>query len=221
MEKLILDSVESCNKFLKTNRYLTNGKNFRVNHLYATAANSRWCYENLWGIYLAKPQFAWMALWIAITSRSQLKKRQVRYFSPKIIRQDFIGRISIFNPQNIGLIDILCKKAYIYLFDPDEFDNFFRLDISNIRASDEKERVLIRNGFQQKVIKRRGRNYNTWMHSLKTPLIVDIDGWQIAVVNVEKIMPRIEVTITKRLIQELAIRIRWLKKEVGENYIVN
>ncbi|MBI2637652.1 MAG: hypothetical protein HYW88_02010, partial [Candidatus Sungbacteria bacterium] len=80
MEKRTLDSVVALNELLHHNNYFANGKNFPVTHLYETSANSRWPYENIWGIYLTKPHYAWMALWMSITSRTRLKKRQVKYF---------------------------------------------------------------------------------------------------------------------------------------------
>ena len=221
MKKRILDSLESCNTLLQENSYLANGKNFRVNHLYATSAKSRWPHENIWAIYLAKPQFAWMALWMAMTSRNQLKKRQIRYIRPEAAAGDYIGRIEIFNPQNINPTDLLCQEAYLYLFDPEILRGFARLDISNIGGGTNKQESLLNSGFKCRAIRQRGKHYDAFVYSQSDNLIVDIDEWQAAIVSVEKIVPNIEVILTRTLIEQLATRIQWLEEEVGEDYIAS
>ena len=220
MEKRVLDSIDSCNTLLKTNGFWANGKNFQVDILYATSASSRWPYENIWGIYLAKPHFAWMALWMAVTSRTRLKKRQIRYFFPDMANGDYIGQVGIFNPELLELKDIVCEKAYLYLFDQKYFPNLRKIDISGKEDENKKAEALIKYGFEQKTVFRRGKNYNNaYVFSTSDPVIVDIDDWQIALVNIEEITPNIEITITNKLITELSGRIQWLNEEVGENYI--
>lgn len=219
MERIVFASIKSCNSFLKTNNYLANGKNFRLDFLYATSANSRWPYENIWGIYLTKSQFTWMALWMAVTSRSRLQKRQIRYFFPDTMNGDYIGRIAIYNPRDLSRHDVIQEKAYVYLFNPLAFQSLTRLDVSG-EIKFAKKTALINNGFEQKIVKRRGKTYHTFISSLTHPLFVDIDEWQVAIVGIEEIVPDIEIILEKEFIQELAARILWHEEEIGENYIV-
>ena len=219
MEKRVLDSIDSLNTLLKTNTFPANGKNFQVDRLYATSAVSRWLYENIWGIYLAKPQFAWMALWMAVTSRARLKKRQIKYFFPDTANGDYIGRVEIFNPDNLELKDIVCEKAYLYLFEPKNFQNLRKIDVSLEKNGNKKAKILLGYGFKQKTVFKRGKNYNAYVYSANEKILVDIDDWQVAIVNIEEIEPSIEFTLSSNLIKELAGRIQWLKEEVGENYI--
>lgn len=217
-EQLVLNSLESCNDFLRDNIMFSNGKNFRLKFLYATSAKSRWDYENLWGIYLAKPGFSWMALWIAVTSRTAIKKRQIKYLAPKIGEGDHVGSVAIYNPENIGLDKIFLDEAYLYLFDPDNFLAFPRLDILSINKA-EKGSEILQNGFQRVTIDRRGKKYSTIARQQESPLFVDIDEWQVAVVGVPEMVPSTEVIITGELIKEMASRIIWSAEEIGEEYI--
>jgi hypothetical protein len=217
-EKIVLNSIEECNGLLKKNSMFANGKNIRVTSLYETSAKSRWDYENLWGIYLAKPEFAWMALWIAITSRTSLRKRQIKYIPPQTEKGDYIGKISIYNPENIELEKIFSREAYIYLFNNKQFLNFSLFDISDANK-EEKGPEIFRNGFVRDTVIRRGREYKTIVKHQAVPTLVDIDEWQVAVIGIPEIVPDIEVVITAELIKELESRITWSPAEVGEEYI--
>ena len=220
IENQTVDSISVLNKLLKHNYFFANGKNFPITHLYETSANSRWPYENLWGIYLTKPHFAWMALWMAVTSRASLKKRHVKYFSPARVLGDHIGGISIFNPDALELKDILCEKAYLYFFDPLFLQNLPCINLSEVKSAAEKIAELTKNSFDQRTFAKREKNYTAYVNSSNENLVVDIDDWQVAVINVEKLVPVIEIMLTGKIIGELGNKIEWLKKEVEENYIV-
>jgi len=219
MKRVLIDSFESCQRLLEMNRCFANGKNIQVDLLYATSANSRWPYENIWGVYLAKPQFAWMALWMAVTSRSRLQKRQVRYFIPKTAEGDYIGKIAIYNPQNLSRQEVVQEKAYLYLFDPVSFQGLPRLDISD-QPKSAKKTALIRSGFEQKIVKRREKTYSALVNSSGSSLLVDIDEWQVAIVGPEEVVPSIEVVLDRELTRQLVKRIQWSDEEIGEDYIV-
>jgi hypothetical protein len=219
MKRVILDSLPLCNEFLKANKCFANGKNFPVTHLYATAAQSRWCYENLWGIYLTKPQYTWMALWMAATSRSHLKKRQIQYHRPQREVGDYVGHITIYSP-DVNPVDFLCDQAYVYLFDLQAFENLSLLDISSIRQSSNPEHFLNSHGFARRIVERRSRIYDAWLHNSQEPLLVDVDEWQVACINREQIAPSTEIVLTKNLISQLESRVKLFSGEVGENYIV-
>lgn len=218
METRRVGSLLACNAELETNVLFANGKNFQTGHLYETAAKSRWPYENIWGIYLAKPRFAWMALWMAVTSREKIKKRQLKYFSPDFSAGDFLGRMGVFNPEGLPLEDTLSQEAYLYFFDLD-FADFEGLDIRTKASAEEKKSALLDAGFEKRIVQKRGKDYSAYVSENK--LIVDIDEWQVAVVGAKKLVPKIEIIIERGAILELAKRICSLDEEVGENYIVN
>ncbi|MBI5732883.1 hypothetical protein HY967_02920 [Candidatus Jorgensenbacteria bacterium] len=219
MKTQYIDSLESLNEVLKRNLCFANGKNFKIEHLYATSANSRWPHENLWGIYLAKPWYTWMAVWMAITSRSLLKKRQIQYVSPKIAEGDHIGHITLYNPENLSIKEMLCNEAYLYLFEID-WENIEILNISHAITAEIKQRVLLKNGFEEKTIFKRKKEYHALVALTKEKLVVNVDEWQIALINIETIVPTTEVILGKEVIEALASRITWSKEEIGENYIV-
>jgi hypothetical protein len=219
MNRKALNCIESCNTFLKSNTYFSNGKNFCVSQLCETSAKSRLPHENLLGIYLAKPRFTWMALWLAVTSRAHLKKRQVNYFRPDVAGGDFVGRAGIFNPQKLPSEAVFCQKAYLYLIDPSATLELPRLDISGIKSTHDKETMLLRNGFRKETIVRPGENYVTYIPSFTEKLLVDIDEWQVAVVNIKGMIPDAEIVIEQNTIRQLSDRVSWLDSDMGVNYI--
>lgn len=219
VEKIFVDSIKECNALLKDNSFWANGKNFHVEHLYPTAASSRWPSENLWGIYLAKPRFAWMALWMAITDRKKIKKRQIKYFPPKIFGDDCAGKIAVFNPENIGLNDILCRNARLYLFNPAPFNELPKIYLSKTDDEDTKMDTLTGCGFVYRMVVCRGKIYQAYIKEGKEKMIVDVDRWQIALLNAGDLMPDKEVILGENLIKELGKRIRWLKAPVDRNYL--
>ena len=83
-----INSIEDLQELLKNNCYWANGKSFPVNHLHATGAQSRWEYENVYGIYLTQPHFAWMAMWMGSTNRETVQKRNLTYIIPKTENND-------------------------------------------------------------------------------------------------------------------------------------
>jgi hypothetical protein len=220
MERIRLDSVKECNALLANNTFAANGKNFPVDHLYATSANSRWPYENLWGIYLAKSDFAWMALWMAVTLRAKMKKRQIAYFCPDKSKRDYIGSIKVFNPERLSAGDILCKTAYLYLFNPGRFRDFLQISVADQKNGNAKMEILAIHDFAWQDIMKRGKNYHTCLDAFGRKSLIDLDEWQMALVGVETIVPDIEIVIGESLIEELAVRVGWSDEEVGNDYLI-
>ncbi|MBI2637479.1 MAG: hypothetical protein HYW88_01135 [Candidatus Sungbacteria bacterium] len=115
----------------------------------------------------------------------------------------------------------MCEKAYLYLFDPEPIQGLSQINLSEIKDGNGKIIALVKSGFAQMNIKRRGKLYNAFAVESSDKKVVDIDEWQIALVNIPELVPSIEVTITKRLIEELGNKIEWLEEEVGEHYIIH
>lgn len=209
MKNITITNLSDLNNLFSKNVYYANGKNFRIDYLYPTCANSRWNYENIYGIYLAKPQYTWMAFWMAITSRQKIRKRQIKYVHPK--ENDSIGSITINNPDDILLEEILCNEAYLYLFDINKDMGVLNLDQNDL---------ILKTKFQWSKITM-GENIKAGYKPLfKEPTLVDVDCWQIALTNYDKCIPIKEIILNKQLIEELKDRITFVKEEVGENYII-
>lgn len=62
MESVQPKTIEDLSKILERNNLYANGKNIPIEFLYETVARSRWDRENIWGIYLTQPSYAWMGL---------------------------------------------------------------------------------------------------------------------------------------------------------------
>lgn len=139
METKKVKDIAELNSILEGIEYWANGKNFKVDHLHDTKASSRWELENIFGIYLTKPEYAWMALWMAVTSRKNLKKRHLRYFVPKTSQGDFIGKIEIFS-EGDNVADFFCEKAYLYLFDKKKYED---IPTKNYSQNNKKEKCIV------------------------------------------------------------------------------
>ncbi len=209
METTTVTNLDDINHILSQNSYHANGKNFKIDYLYQTVANSRWNYENIFGIYLAKPEYAWMAFWMAITSREMVRKRQIQYISPR--GKDSVGNIVIYNPENLSLDDMLCEKAYLYLFDIDT--NIEVLDLTTCNS-------VLQAMFVWSKIERGDVIKTGYKPLFRNKTLVDIDRWQVALVNYEKYTPIKEIILSKKLIKELKHRIIFTQKEIGKNYII-
>jgi len=160
-----------------------------------------------------------MALWLAITSRAHLRKRQVNYIRPDLTGGDCVGRAAIFNPQELPVEAVFCQKAYLYLFDPGTIMELPRLDISGIESSEDKEAALVRNGFRKEAVLCSGERYATFTPSFTEGLLVDIDEWQVAVINVKEMIPDAEIVLQDSTIQQLGDRVTWLDTDIGVKYI--
>ncbi len=207
------------NSLLKENNFWTNGKNFRATCLHTTCAESTREYENLWGIYVTKPDYAWMAVWMAITSRKNLKKRHLRYIRPNTNKGDYIGNLEIYSKKE-SISNYLCEEAFIYLFNPIKYQGIKKIDCSKI--SSKKFISYIKNvGFENGFFDKEGKIYNTYKFSSPQKIIMILDEWQIALINFKRITPDIEVHLGKNVIIELSKRIKRIKDKVGDNYIIN
>ena len=180
-----------------------------------------------------QPQFAWMALWMAIIARTAVKKRQIQYLRPDTEKGDQIGRIRVFNPGHLPLDQVMRPEAYVYLFEPEPISSYLRLQLSN-QSEVENLRLLEEFGFQRERVSARGEIRPALVWSLgecavagadaweisDECLVVGVDEWQIAVVNVPQLVPSVEAVVSGRLIRELSARVEWLDGEVGEQYLV-
>ncbi|HEU0050857.1 MAG TPA: hypothetical protein VFQ60_02250 [Patescibacteria group bacterium] len=220
MKQERLDRLDQLSVFLRENeRYAANGKNFSVDHLYATAAKSRFEYENLLGIYLTHPAYTWMAVWMAVTNRQILRKRQLEYYRPNHRLGDMIGKLGLFlHGQTKVPCDALVSTAYIYLFDLDAVGPMLVTDL-RLLPSKEKMQALQRLGFSWQLFYRRNRVIRALAPVDTERGYVLIDEWQLAVVNVPYLMPAIELVLTEPLIRELRERVLCIPHEPGEDYI--
>lgn len=211
---MLIRTIDGLQRLLSEKRYCANGKNYPVNHLYDTAAESRWPRENLWGIYLTNPEHAWMALWMAVTSRSGLKKRHLRYLRPTA--GDSIGRIEIYNPARAALEDLLLSRAYLYLFDPSRFAGIGALDLS---AAADSSATLEKSGFTLQTITKGAKVRRGYVHASPERKVVLIDAWQVALVNFGMLVPDLEVVLHREVIEDLRARIGFADTEISRDYL--
>ncbi len=215
MKSIALETAQELNDTLRANTGWANGKNFPVDHLHATVAESRWEYENIHGIYLTNEQHAWMGLWMGVCNRNVLRKRHISYMRPKS-SVDAIGRIGLFT--NTTPEDSVCDAAYLYLFEPSKFRDREIVDIRGVPKPNKVE-TLLANGFVRKDITKRGRQQPGLVDATGVERVVLVDEWQIALTNFPDIVPDTELVIRRTAIAELAGRISIMSSEVGENYI--
>lgn len=215
MRRIRITSEGELRDVLRRNAAYANGKNGRVDHLYATAAVSRFEEENVFGVYLTVPAFAWMAVWIAATDRAKLRKRQLAYHAPR--GDDTIGSISIGGLEPaVSSRSLLCNRAFVYLFDaaslPPE-------DRSGPSDQAPVERLMGR-GYAWKDLLRRNETRRALTPPPgETPAIVPIDAWQSVVVGVDRIVPSVEIELTTDLIDALAPRVRFQPTLPGRDYL--
>jgi len=211
MESRIITDVTELNKFLEEKKFYANGKNNRVDHLHETTAGSRWPLENIRGIYLAKPDFAWMAVWMAVVSRKRFRKRQICYFPPAAGGKP-LGGIGIYDPVRVGLSGSLCGEAYLYFFDLEPLSGVRTIDPRKDKNIFDKEfRIIPSDGtgagfFYKPVFAERS--------------IVIVDEWQVALVNFGKIVPVLEMVLSEEFISELGKWVRSVPDEIGKDYII-
>lgn len=214
---MVIHTPDDLNALLAKRRYCANGKNLPVGHLYETVAASRWPHENLLGIYLTNPDHAWMAVWMAITRRDRLRKRQLRYLRPAVDAGDSLGRIEIYDPARAVVSDVFCDRAFLYLFDQDRFAGASVVDIS---GENDKVAALERRGFRRQIVERRGWAREGYVPDSAARQVVIVDAWQIAVVNAETMAPDVQVTLAGDLIRQLSPRVTFCSDEIGEAYLV-
>lgn len=111
MRKESVGTVQELGDILSRNTSFANGKNRPLDHLHATGACSRFVHENIYGIYFTNEDHAWMALWIAVTDRTKVRKRNITYVRPN--ENDAIGGVAVYSPDTS--LDVFCDDgAFIY-----------------------------------------------------------------------------------------------------------
>ncbi len=212
-------SVSELNELLRNNLYWANGKNIKLDHLHATGAKSRWEYENIWGIYLTNPESAWMGLWMSVTDRTKIPKRNISYVCPQNDLDDFIGQVRIFIPEGDDIRTAFCEsESYLYLVDPHHYDHYPTIDLMEIPL-ERKVDSLVEQGFYQKEVERKGEKQTNLFYSGGST-IVKVDSWQIALVNIPRMIPDIEVSISSEIIWELYLtRVSRASGESLEEYV--
>lgn len=218
MQNVRIGTVEELNYLLQENCWFGNGKNFPIDHLHETSANSRWPWENIWGIYLTMQDCVWMAFWIAITSRQALKKRQIKYVSPDIESGDYIGFVEIYNPEGLALNDLFLSQAYLYLFNSSKYFSVPTVDISCLEETNKME-ALVKKGFRKERIFKNDSWQDIFKPEFGGKTTIWLDDWQVAFVNFSKIFPDAEIVLEKPLIEELAKRVEFSPCEIGGDYI--
>ncbi|OGZ65760.1 MAG: hypothetical protein A2822_04435 [Candidatus Staskawiczbacteria bacterium RIFCSPHIGHO2_01_FULL_41_41] len=219
MIKQGINSIEGLNGFLKNNRYWANGKSFPVDHLHATGAQSRWEYENVYGIYLTQPHFAWMAMWMGSTDRERVQKRNLTYVRPE--NGDWIGAIRIYSLDS-GVKELYSKNGcFLYLFDPENYKEAQTIDLQKLSAQ-EKISYLLNNNFSRKEITRKGKSQSNIVSESLERTIIEIDSWQMTLVNVDVIRPDIEVHVESEVLKNLyGQRVLPANEISTENYIID
>jgi hypothetical protein len=216
MQRLFVSTISELNSILKKNTLWANGKNIKIDHLHRTIALSRWKYENIYGIYVTKPDYAWMAVWMAITDRNKLKKRQLCYHYPSLKDNDYIGSIEIQSEKDVR--DLVRHEAYVYLFSPYAHKDVRSINCSPIKQA-EKIGHLKAHGFLEQSIIHKDISKTTYVRD-NEPAVIYVDDWQIALTGIEHIIPTTELIIPEKVIEELAKRIVITSREIGEEYIV-
>lgn len=211
-----LSRPEDLNALLAERRWYANGKNFPVDQLHETIAVSRWPRENLLGIYLTNPEHAWMAVWMAVTRRDCLRKRQLRYRRPATGNNDCLGRLEIYSPETVKIPALLAERAHLHLFDSTRFRDLPILDISGADGGTAALELL---GFRRHEVSRRGWKRNGYVLESGAPALVVIDAWQVAVVNQNALVPDVRVALEPELISRLTDRITFSPTEIGADYL--
>jgi hypothetical protein len=203
MESIRVEDLDFLEDILEQG-YWANGKNIQVDHLHQTGANSRFPKENIYGIYLADEQHAWMAFWMAVTDRELVRKRSLRY-----IASGGVGHLEV----DSDAPGILRSQAYLYLFDPPQ--ELARIDIRGIPNPDEAMRE---SGFEMREVIRHGVGQQNYFSP--SPSIVHVDNWQLAITGIPEIYPDAELVLTRSLIEQVRDRVQRTADEIGENYLM-
>lgn len=210
-----IETINDLNTVLELNKGWANGKNIPIDHLYPTVAESRWEYENILGIYLTNPSYSWMALWMAVCNRNTLRKRNISYLRP-VDSSDMIGGVELHSDRSIT--ENLCEAAYLYFFDPQDYNQIEQVDITTVPKK-QKADALLEQGFQWENMQRRGALKSALVDTTNISRLVLVDEWQLALTNTPIIVPKVELNIRKTAITELAGRIAITNTEIGEDYI--
>lgn len=218
MTTIKINSLSELDRELGYRKMWGNGKNLRVDHLHTTCAESPRDYENVAGIYLTRPEYSWMAAWMAVTSRANLQKRNLRYCPPAAGSGDNLGRIQIYSLEE-DIEQFFCPKAYLYLFDPLRLKTDNLIDCSGLSAL-YKTDFLQGNEFVPGIFKRRGKMLPTLRLTTGEKATVIIDEWQLVLVNFDRIVPDVELIIGSEAIVEMKQRVERIDKPVGEAYLL-
>jgi hypothetical protein len=214
---LDIATLKDLNSLLRWNRLYANGKNVCLDHLYATAAQSRFAVENLLGIYLANPEHTWMAVWMAVANRAALNKRQLEYYAPDAANGDYLGHLGIHLSDGGGADDALVNEAYVHLF---RLDDLPELRLDNWPSKQHQLAVLEAAGFTLRDVELRGRMRRAMVpNASETPLLVRVDAWQVAVVHVPSLVPNVTVHLLPSVVRELRERITLIPQPPSEDYI--
>lgn len=215
MKTVTVESIPELMPWVEKGAAWANGKNFPVDHLHETIAESRWPYENIHGIYLTNESHIWMALWMAISRRGSLSKRHIRYFAPT--SADPLGQVEVYSSD---MASCLGKKGYLYLFNPVLYLATGRLvDIRDVPKS-EKVDALLDEKFEWANMVRHGKTQAALLDKTREPGVVLVDEWQIALTNTPRAIPDTEIIIEQLAIKGLVGKVALSKTEVGEEYIV-
>ncbi len=211
-------SLVELNRELGRNKMWANGKNIRVDHLHTTCAESPRDYENIAGVYVTRPEYAWMGAWMAVTSRSNLQKRHLRYCPPLTDYGDHLGKVQIYSPQE-EIDSLFCTEAYLYLFDPQRLWTDNKIDCSGLSAK-YKTDFLQGRGFDPGIFERRGKQQPTFILPTGEQAVVTIDEWQVALVNFGRIIPDVELIIKAEAIAEMKARVERVGEPIGDKYLL-
>ncbi|HLD21204.1 MAG TPA: hypothetical protein VJB64_03865 [Patescibacteria group bacterium] len=203
---------------LARNHAYANGKNTPVAHLYATAATSRFDIENIFGIYLTRPTYAWMALWMAVTNRAVLRKRHLTYYTPQ--EGDSIGSIGV-GGTDLSLEQLLCDQAFLYLFEPDALPKT-ETDFFPDTSAEEAQKELLARGYSWNQIERRDQTRRTLMPPQdQQPSTIGLDAWQVVCVGVPQLVPSMSVVLRGNLIDSLRGRIKVQSSLPDRGYLIS
>lgn len=216
MNRVAVTSLEQLSQQLQEGEGWANGKNFPVDHLHATVAESRWPYENIHGIYVTNAAHTWMALWMAVCNREALRKRHLRYLAPQA--SDVVGKLEIFSSTDVAAC--LVPRGYLYLFGSKQYlERGEVVDISEVPKA-EKVAALTDHGFRWRKIMRHNQLQRALVDTTPGPRTVLVDDWQVALTNVPQIIPDHEIVIEPLVVQALLGRVALSASEIGEDYIV-
>jgi hypothetical protein len=211
METIPVNSIDDLETLLSKNCLYANGKNMQIDHLHATGAVSRFDRENMYGIYVARPEYAWMAVWMGVVDRKKSKKRDITYCRPR--SPDVIGSIRLYAEHDISR-DHLCEESFVYLLDVRAYPAM------DIRSEDNHPRITDA-GFQNRLWRHHGTEQENYVHVSDLPMIVHVDFWQSVLVNVPRIIPTQELHLGKGLIDELfRTRVTAAPGISGEEYVL-
>lgn len=193
--------IQDLDSLLPRNRCYVAGCNFHKEDLRASFVAARPTHENLYGIYLSKPEGAWSAIWRAVLVPEALGERRIEYFPPDAKQGDLVGRIGIRSPIEEKIS--LASPAYLYFydFDPKGVDGLTMVDLSQW-CPNGKHKSLEGLGFVRR--ERDGRIVLTVDYD--HPMLVKVDEWQYVAVNLD-LRPTVLAELTTSFVEELSRRV--------------